>query len=297
MSSPPNAERPARGSRLPLLIPGAGLLAGFLAGWRHRAPNQVAAATPAAAPHRARPAAAFTGLRRGAEGEGGLTAAWPTGTADARVARNIEFQYAGMAHQATASLDGMWLFLATELLFFGALFMLYLVYRTLHPAGFAAGSAETELWIGTVNTVLLLTSSAVMALGLGGARRGDNVVVYRSTLVTLGLGAAFLALKGYEWFLDLEKGLFPGPGFPIGGPESGGAQLFWSFYFVSTGLHGIHMMIGMGLVAWIAWAARRGRFSPGYTTPVEAVGLYWSFVDMVWLCLYPMLYLVHRGGA
>ncbi len=111
------------------------------------------------------------------------------------------------------------------------------------------------------------------------------------------LGAIFLGLKGYEWKLDFDKSLFPGPDFSIAGPDRGGAQLFWSFYFVATGLHGIHMIIGIGLVGWIAWSAHRSRFSPGYHTPVEAVGLYWSFVDMVWLSLYPMIYLVHRGVA
>jgi cytochrome c oxidase subunit 3 len=200
-----------------------------------------------------------------------------------------------MAHQSDTALSGMWLFLATEVLFFGGLFLLYMIYREHHSLGFAAASAHANRVIGTVNTVLLLTSSAVFAYGLGRARLGDNRRLFRASLATIGLGVAFLLLKGWEWRSDLGQHLFPGPGFAITGADSGGAQLFWSYYFVATGLHGLHMIAGIGLVAWIAWSARRGRYSPGYFTPVEGVGLYWSFVDMVWLVLYPTIYLVGRG--
>lgn len=298
------SDPPSRRFRLPLLGPVLGLIAGFLAGRQTLTPSTEPAlhapGPPDDLPPRARPVPSAAGvmrqLRRGAPGAGGLYAAWSAESADGKLARHIEYQYAGMAHQAAASLSGMWLFLATELIFFGALFMLYMVYRAFHPAGFAAASQHAELWIGTLNTILLLTTSAVFTWGVGAAKRGANRAVFWAAIVTFALGAAFLALKGYEWKLDFDNNLFPGPGFAITGPDAGGAQLFWSFYFVATGLHGIHMIIGLVLVAWIAWTARRVRFSPGYYGPVEAVGLYWSFVDMVWLCLYPMIYLVHGGG-
>lgn len=231
--------------------------------------------------------------RPGAEGAGGYFALWPSASADGDVAEHIEYQYAGIRHQTETALSGMWLFLITELLFFGALFLLYMIYRRFHPVGFAAASSHARLLIGTINTVLLVTSSAVFAFGFGRARLGDNRMLFRACVMTMVLGIAFLALKGYEWKLDFHDHLFPGPGFALTGQDAGGAQLFWSFYFIATGLHGIHMIVGVGLVAWIAWVARRFRFSPGYTAPVEVVGLYWSFVDMVWLCLYPMIYLVH----
>ena len=250
------------------------------------------------------------GLARGRAGAGGYFAVWPAVSENGAVAEHIEYQYSGMDHQSDTALSGMWLFLATELLFFGGLFLLYIVYRHFHPIGLAHASRESRLLIGTVNTVILLTSSAVFFHGynrvrLGDKRRGvssrdsrsnDNRALFRACVITAALGITFLALKGYEWKLDLDDNLFPGPGFSITGEDSGAAQLFWCFYFVGTGLHGIHMIVGVGLVGWIALCARRSRFSVGYCTPVEIVGLYWSFVDMVWLTLYPMIYLVHRGG-
>ena len=232
----------------------------------------------------------------GATGEGGYYATWPANSPDAAAAEHIEFQYAGMAHQAETAMSGMWLFLVTEVLFFGGLFLLYMVYRAQHPVGFALASSHAELGIGTINTVILLTSSAVYSYGLGQAEKGDNRRLFWACLLVILLGVSFLALKGYEWKLDFDKNLFPGPSFSITGAEAGPAQLFWCFYFFATALHGIHMLFGVGFVSWIAWGARRVRFSPAYSTPVEVVGLYWSFVDMVWLVLYPLIYLVDRAG-
>ncbi len=233
----------------------------------------------------------------GEPGSGGFYGTWALGSADAAVADHIEFQYAGMEHQSATALDGMWLFLATELLFFGGLFLVYLIYRMQFPHAFAVASNQTELVIGIVNTVLLVTSSAVFSWGLGFARQGDNRRLFWACIVVLALGVLFLLLKGWEWKGDFEKGLFPGPHFPITGADNGGAQLFWMFYFVATGLHGVHMIVGVGLVGWIARAARKNCYSPGYFTPAEVVGLYWSFVDMVWLCLFPIIYLVDRSVA
>jgi cytochrome c oxidase subunit 3 len=235
--------------------------------------------------------------RPGAKGAGGLFAIWPAASEDGATAEHIEYQYSGIGHQRESALSGMWLFLTTEVLFFGALFLLYMIYRHFHPDGFAVASNHSRLAIGTINTVLLVTSSAVFSSGLGCIRGGDNRMLGRACLMTGALGTAFLLLKAYEWKLDFDDNLFPGPHFAITGDDAGGAQLFWSFYFVATGLHGLHMIVGIGLVGWIAWAARRRRFSAGYHAPVEVVGLYWSFVDMVWLCLYPMIYLVHRGAS
>ena len=239
----------------------------------------------------------ITALAEGEAGAGGLYTVWEASSADAPVAHHIEFQYADMAHQSSTALSGMWLFLATELLFFGGLFFLYAVYRHQYPAGTAEASRHAELAVGTINTVLLLTSSAVFTYGLGCAQQGRNRALFWASLATAALGCAFLGLKGYEWSDDFGKHLFPGPDFAITGPGSQGAQLFWCFYFIATGLHGIHMIVGIGLVGWIAWGARQSRFSPRYATPVEVVGLYWSFVDMVWLVLYPAIYLAGRIGG
>ena len=247
--------------------------------------------------HRAKPAIArvqTAELALGEPGSGGYYGTWPAGTPSGRVARHIEFQYAGVEHQADTALSGMWLFLATEVLFFGGLFLLYMIYRAQNPVAFALASGQTELTIGTINTVLLLTSSAVFAWGLGYARLGDNRRLVWACGIVAAIGTAFLALKGWEWSDDFAKHLFPGPGFAITGPGRAGAQLFWCFYFIATALHGVHMIVGVGLVAWLGWTARQQRYSPDYFTPVEIVGLYWSFVDMVWLVLYPLIYLVDR---
>jgi cytochrome c oxidase subunit 3 len=291
-------------SRFPALLSGLGLLAGLIVARLSATTSKRDAAPPPVGrtEGRRRPPlgtqrrSAVLRLRRGEPGSGGYYGAW-TGPGDAEIVRHIEFQYEGMEHQADTALSGMWLFLTTELVFFGGLFLLYMVYRFKHPDGIAEGSRQTDLWIGTVNTVLLLTSSAVFSYGLGRIKAGDNRRLFWASAVTGGLGVAFLLLKEYEWWDDLAKGLFPGPNFAITGPHSGGAKLFWSFYFIGTGLHAIHMIIGVALVAWVAVRARQGRYLAGYFTPVEVVGLYWSFVDMVWLALFPTIYLVDRIGS
>ncbi len=190
----------------------------------------------------------------------------------------------------------MWLFLATEMLFFGGLFLGWIYARTMNVDGFDAGAGETTLWIGLVNTAVLLTSSFVYALGLGFARLGDNRRLFWCCLVTLALALVFLGLKfGLEWRDDFARHLFPNdPAFPIHGAREGGARLFYVFYFVATGLHGVHMLAGVWLVGWIAWWARHGRFDARMHTPVTVVGLYWSFVDMVWVILFPLIYLIGR---
>jgi cytochrome c oxidase subunit 3 len=273
-----------------LCLLGLGLAGGFIAGrWR---PTEVVSVQPGT-----RRVRLTADQRRGAAGSGGYFSVWPACSENGPVAEHIEYQYAGMRHQADTALAGMWLFLVTEVLFFGGLFLLYMIYRHFHSTGFAIASKHSQLTIGTVNTVLLLTSSAVFAYGFGRARQGDNRGLGRACVITALLGIGFLLLKGYEWKLDLDDRLFPGPDFSIAGSDASGAQLFWCFYFVATGLHAIHMIVGIALVGWILREARRARFVPGYYVPVEIVGLYWSFVDMVWLCLFPMIYLVHRGGA
>jgi cytochrome c oxidase subunit 3 len=207
------------------------------------------------------------------------------------------FQYASAPHQAQTAIAGMWLFLATEVLLFGGLILSWIYSRHFNPAGFDAGARETALSIGTVNTVLLITSSFLYALGMAFIRIGNTRGLVRCLVLALLLAAAFLVLKfGLEYHEDFAKHLFPtATPFGVAGNAARGARLFFIFYFIGTGLHGVHMLVGMGLVLWIVRRARRGHFSPDYTTPVEVVGLYWSFVDIVWLTLYPLIYLVGRS--
>lgn len=208
-----------------------------------------------------------------------------------------DFQYESPSHQAQTAIAGMWLFLATEVLFFGGLILSWIYSRHWNQIGFDAGARATTLWIGTLNTAILVTSSFVYAAGLTFVRAGNIRRLIQCCWLTLMLGLAFLALKfGLEWRGDFANHLFPAAAdFRITGPEQGGARLFFVFYFISTGLHGLHMIVGVALLSWILVRARRGEFSPLYHTPVQAVGLYWSFVDIVWLTLYPLIYLVGRG--
>jgi cytochrome c oxidase subunit III len=211
------------------------------------------------------------------------------------VAPHTHFQYADAGHQADSALCGMWLFLASEILFFGGLILVWMFCRHWQQAGFDAGARETVLWIGTVNLVLLITSSFVYSTGLAFVEAGDTRRLVQCCVVTMGIGTLFLLLKLYEWHVDLSENLFPAGAFKITGADAGGARMFWSFYFVATALHAVHMIVGIGLVGWVALQARRGRFADGWFTPVEVVGLYWSFVDIVWIVLYPIIYLVGRG--
>ena len=216
-------------------------------------------------------------------------------------AADAEFHYSSAAHQADTAIAGMWLFLATEILFFGGIVFAWTAMAITHAGGFRLATGHTNLLIGSVNTAILVTSSAVCTFAV--RRPEDARRVVRGFAWTGLLGAAFLVLKGVEWLGEFNEHLFPGPGFALGGyvgapqgthTEGGGAQIFYSLYFVATGLHGVHMLVGLGLLAITGWRAHRGRFRPGHTTPVEVTALYWSFVDLVWLTLYPLIYLVMR---
>jgi len=207
-----------------------------------------------------------------------------------------EFQYSSARHRSESAISGMWLFLATEVLFFGALFLTWIYTRHWNQVGFDAGARQTELAIGTINTVILLASSFVYSAGVAFIESGNSRRLIQCCAIAWALGVAFLILKfGIEWRDDFVKHLFPGHDFAIQGPLSGGARIFFVFYFLGTALHGVHMVGGLILVGWIVLRARRGEFSPTFYTPVTVVGLYWSFVDIVWIVLYPLIYLVGRG--
>jgi len=207
-----------------------------------------------------------------------------------------EFQYSSARHQAESAISGMWLFLATEVLFFGALFLAWIYCRHWAPLGFDTGGQQTNLAIGTINTLILITSSFVYSAGVAFIEAGNSRKLIWCCAIAWLLGSAFLILKfGIEWPDDFREHLFPGPNFAIHGPLAGGARLFFVFYFLGTAVHGSHMVVGLFLVGWIIVRAWREDFSPRYCTPVIVVGLYWSLVDMVWIVLFPLIYLVGRG--
>ncbi len=206
-----------------------------------------------------------------------------------------EFQYSSASHQAETAVAGMWLFLATEVVFFGALFLVWIFARHFDQAGFHTGAPQTELEIGTINTVILITGSLAYSLGAVFIEEGNARRLIKWCAVAWLLGLAFMILKfGLEWRDDFDRHMFPGPDFAIKGPLAGGAQLFWTFYFFGTFIHGLHLTVGLALVGWIIFRAWQGAFSSGYYSPVLVVGLYWTFVDIVWLILYPLIYLVGR---
>ncbi len=207
---------------------------------------------------------------------------------------NLAHHFDTREQQFEAAQLGMWLFLATEVLFFGGMFAGYTVYRILYPAAFAEGSGELDITLGTINTAVLLLSSLSMALAVHAAQTNSKQLL-RYIFGTALLGSVFLGIKFFEYQHKFHEHLVPGASFGQGAESQHldpHAELFFSFYFAMTGMHALHMVIGFGLMTWIALQARAGRFSSEYYTPVEMVGLYWHFVDIVWVFLFPLLYLI-----
>ena len=206
----------------------------------------------------------------------------------------LKHHFDDLEQQHEASSLGMWLFLATEVLFFGGLFAAYLLYRMWYPDTFAAASRTLDITLGTVNTAVLIGSSLTMALAVHAAQTAERKTLMMFLVITMLLGMVFLGIKGVEYAQKFEEHHVPGPSFHFEGPAPERAQLFFSLYFAMTGLHALHMVIGLGIMTVMLWMAWRGRFSRVWSTPVEISGLYWHFVDIIWIFLFPLLYLVDR---
>ena len=221
-----------------------------------------------------------------------------------------------MAQQKEASTLGMWVFLLTEVLFFGGLFFAYLLYRVWYFDAFAEASRTLDITLGALNTAVLIGSSLTMALGVRAAQTSQRSATVLWLILTILLGCVFLGVKVVEYADKFEHHHVPGPNFVwasehAAAPAAEGAaaehaapaddaalqgltQIYFSLYFTMTGLHALHMIVGVGLMSVITWMAYKGRFDASYYTPVEMAGLYWHFVDLVWIFLFPMLYLVER---
>ena len=206
----------------------------------------------------------------------------------------LQHHFEDLGQQHEASTLGMWFFLATEILFFGGILLAYTVYRVLYPHAWALGAEHQNVVMGTINTIVLLGSSLTMALAVKFAQSGRRMPTVWMLLGTLFLGTLFLGIKGIEYAEHIHEGFFPGAMFHYAGPDVPQVQLFMIFYFALTGLHALHMVIGAGLLVWILWRAWRGQFGPEYYGPVEVMGLYWHFVDLVWIFLFPLLYLIPK---
>jgi cytochrome c oxidase subunit 3 len=206
----------------------------------------------------------------------------------------LQHHFEDMYQQHEASTLGMWVFIAQEILFFGGMFLAYAVYRVLYEPAWIEGAHHQNLMMGTINTAVLIGSSLTMALAVWAAQTGRRMATFYLLLATLILGSVFLGIKGYEYHAHWEEGLFPGDHFTYKSPNAPKVQLFMVFYFGMTGLHALHMVIGAGLLLWFMWRALKGEFGPEYYAPVEIMGLYWHFVDIIWIFLFPLLYLIGR---
>lgn len=207
-------------------------------------------------------------------------------------------QFDSVAQQGEAATLGMWVFLATELMFFGPLFFGYTYGRTHFPEGFAAAGRHTEVMLGTINTAILLTSSLLMAIAVEARKAGATPLAARMLFLAATLGIAFLAIKGSEYRHEWQEHLFPGAGFAF--PEqkhADAARMFYFLYFGMTGLHALHLIVGIVMVLVFALGLSRGARRFAAPERIEIAGLYWHFVDVIWIFLYPILYLMGRSGG
>ncbi|HKV26269.1 MAG TPA: cytochrome c oxidase subunit 3 family protein [Candidatus Acidoferrum sp.] len=203
-----------------------------------------------------------------------------------------------MEQQKDSATLGMWIFLSTEILFFGGMFLTYSINRQAYPGVFADASRTLDLTLGTLNTTVLIASSLTMALAVWSAQTGKKKLIPMFLVLTLILGCVFLGIKGIEYHAKYVEHHIPGLPFQFEPGSTAAtnahAELFFSLYFGMTGLHALHMVVGVGLLLWLLSQSLKGRFTAEYHTPVENVGLYWHFVDIVWIYLYPLLYLIDR---
>lgn len=209
-------------------------------------------------------------------------------------------QFQDLQQQRAAAELGMWLFLATEFMFFGGLFLAYFVYRGWYTTQFMLGSQTMNRLLGTVNTAALLASSVTMALAVHAARESRQKALIVRLLMTASLGALFLIIKGYEYYHKYEEQLIPfaGQPFQYTGDQFVGMSTFFNLYFVMTGLHAFHMVIGIVLLLVLTVLASRGGLLAERAVAVHNAGLYWHFVDLVWVYLFPFFYLVSaRSGT
>ena len=221
----------------------------------------------------------------------------------------LQHHFATEEQQRNAASLGMWLFLVTEVMFFGGMFCSYLVYRYKYFGDFGSASQQLSLPLGTINTVVLICSSLTVVLGVRAAQLGKRTALVFWLLLTIGLGLVFLGIKADEYAEKFERHHVPGPSFSyhelLPGQEGKPAaeqlyanprhaEMYFSLYFAMTGMHALHMIIGVGLFSYLTWMAYRGKYSTQYYTPIENAGLYWHFVDIVWIYLFPLLYLIDR---
>jgi len=221
---------------------------------------------------------------------------------DVQVAEEmLQHHFADMDQQRETASFGMWMFLLTEIMFFAGLFCAYLIYRNSYYQAFVEGSQAMNIWLGATNTAVLICSSLTMAMAVRAAQLGQKKQMIVLLLITILFGLGFLGIKAVEYHEHWTHNQFPGPNFhfetedpahPATDPRH--TEIYFSLYWAMTGLHALHMVIGVGLVSWLVIAGMRGAFSPAWYSPVDNIGLYWHFVDLVWIYLFPLLYLISK---
>ncbi|HEY1191942.1 MAG TPA: cytochrome c oxidase subunit 3 [Gemmata sp.] len=215
----------------------------------------------------------------------------------------LKHHFEDLGQQHACERLGIWMFLTTEILFFGGLFAAYTVYRMWYPAEFVFASSHLNRTFATINTAFLITSSLTITLAIRSAKLGERGALIRNLLITAALATAFMVVKGFEYAEDFHEHLVPGPTFSkeVGDQavsknlDPGKVQLFLCFYYIMTGIHGIHIIVGIGCILWVTWEAWRGTVPPENYSTVEVVSLYWHLVDAIWLFLMPLLYLAGAG--
>jgi cytochrome c oxidase subunit 3 len=209
----------------------------------------------------------------------------------------LQHQFDSLEQQRESASLGMWVFIAQEIMFFGGLFLCYAVYRSLHPDAFALGSRTLDIRLGSINTAVLIASSLTMALAVWGGQLGKRKTTAFFLFATIALGSVFLGIKVDEYHAKYVEHHVPGPAFHWEGPgESKDVEMFFNLYFAMTGLHALHMIVGIGILFFLVPQAWRGRFTPENHNFLEGFGLYWHFVDIIWIFLFPLLYLIGRHG-
>ncbi len=214
----------------------------------------------------------------------------------------FQHHYDTVEQQAGAAKLGMWVFLATEILMFSGLFLAYFIVRAFYPEMVLGSHELLSKTMGGINTVVLLTSSFTMAMAVRSAQVGDTPGIVRNLYMTIGCALIFMVVKYFEYTGKFSHGIFPGKYFDYEAASAYAAEhghqlvgmphIFFGVYFTMTGLHGVHVLAGIGVLTWVLMRAKKGHFGPQYFTPVENVGLYWHIVDLVWIFLFPLLYLV-----
>lgn len=205
---------------------------------------------------------------------------------------HLKHHFVNSEQQADASKLGMWIFLLTEVLLFGGLFCFYAIYRSWYPDMFVNAHKELDMVMGATNTIVLITSSLTMALAIRSMQLGRRKATLYNLAATIALACSFLVIKYFEYSHKFHLGQLPGKFYTFEGIEGTNPHVFFSVYFAMTGLHGLHVLIGIGVIGWLFLRVRKGHFSPQYYTPIEMTGLYWHLVDLIWIFLFPLFYLI-----